>query len=92
MAGDAVPAAVGFVGLGNIGAPWPVTSSTGRVAWWCTTCSRRPPPFAESGATVAASNTEVAERCGVISVMVLDGTRRSAWWSTSCSTPRRRAP
>lgn len=73
MAGDAVPAAVGFIGLGNIGAPmarhlldWPGGLVVRDLLEEATA------PFAEDGATVADSNTEVAERCGVISVMVLD--------------------
>src|SRR2546423_10804297 len=65
--------AVGFVGLGNIGAPiaqrlvdWP----DGLVVY-----DVRPEacaPFADKGATVAASAADVATRCDVISVMVLD--------------------
>jgi len=65
--------AVGFIGLGNIGAPmahhlldWPGGLVVRDLREEATA------PFAEGGATVAASNTEVAERCDVISVMVLD--------------------
>jgi 3-hydroxyisobutyrate dehydrogenase-like beta-hydroxyacid dehydrogenase len=65
--------AVGFVGLGQIGAPiaarlidWP----SGLVV-----CDLRPEattPFAEHGAEVAATPADVAARADVISVMVLD--------------------
>src|SRR3954468_14841290 len=66
-------AAVGFIGLGNIGAPiarrllgWP----DGLVVY-----DVRPDacqPFAEAGAGVATSAADLAARCDVISVMVLD--------------------
>ena len=65
--------AIGFIGLGNIGAPmakhlldWP-GGLVVRDLDESTTA-----PFAEGGATVAASAAEVARSCGVISVMVLD--------------------
>ena len=65
--------AVGFIGLGQIGAPmarhlldWP----DGLVV-----CDVRPDataPFAEKGAAVASSPADVAERAEIISVMVRD--------------------
>ena len=65
--------AVGFIGLGNIGGPmarhlldWP----GGLVVRDLSEEATR--PFAEQGATVAPSAGELAEQCGVISVMVLD--------------------
>jgi 3-hydroxyisobutyrate dehydrogenase-like beta-hydroxyacid dehydrogenase len=64
---------VGFIGLGNIGAPmarhllgWP----GGLVVSDVRTEATR--PFADGGATVAADNAELAATCGVISLMVLD--------------------
>jgi 3-hydroxyisobutyrate dehydrogenase len=64
---------VGFIGLGIMGAPmathlldWP----EGLVV--CDVRADATQPFADKGAGVAATPTEVAERCGVISVMVLD--------------------
>lgn len=65
--------AVGFIGLGNIGAPmashlvdWPGGLVVRDLRDEATA------PLSERGATVAASTTEVAERCDVVSVMVLD--------------------
>lgn len=65
--------AVGFIGLGNIGGPmarhlidWP----GGLVVRDLNEEVTR--PFAQEGATVASSTAEVAQACGVISVMVLD--------------------
>lgn len=64
---------LGFVGLGNIGAPmalrwcdWPGGLSVFDVAEGATE------PFAEAGATVATSPAELAERATVISLMVRD--------------------
>ncbi|MFZ4519622.1 MAG: NAD(P)-dependent oxidoreductase [Microthrixaceae bacterium] len=64
---------VGFVGLGNIGAPmarrllaWPEGLVVFDVR--AEACE----PFVRKGATAAASPREVAERCDVISVMVQD--------------------
>ncbi len=65
--------AYGFIGLGNIGAPmaqhlvdWP----GGLVV--CDLRAEATAPFAEAGATVAATAAEVGAACDVISVMVLD--------------------
>jgi 3-hydroxyisobutyrate dehydrogenase len=64
---------VGFIGLGNIGAPmahhlldWPGGLVVSDVR------SEATRPFAEDGATVAVDNAELAAGCGVISLMVLD--------------------
>jgi 3-hydroxyisobutyrate dehydrogenase-like beta-hydroxyacid dehydrogenase len=64
---------VGFIGLGNIGAPiafhlvdWPGGLVVFDVR--AEACL----PHAEKGADVAGSVAEVAERCDVVSVMVLD--------------------
>jgi len=64
---------MGFIGLGNIGAPmaqhllgWPGGLVVRDLDESATA------PFADGGATVATSATEVAEQCDVISVMVLD--------------------
>lgn len=66
-------AAVGFIGLGNIGAPmakrlleWPGGLVVRDVVPEATA------PFSEQGAVVASSPAEVAERATVISVMVRD--------------------
>ena len=66
-------AGYGFIGLGNIGAPmaqhlldWP----GGLVV--CDLRAEATAPFADGGATVAASAAEVGATCDVISVMVLD--------------------
>src|SRR4051812_5428818 len=65
--------AVGFIGLGNIGAPIAkrlLDRPEGLVVYdvRADACT----PFAEAGATVAASAAELAAHCDVISVMVLD--------------------
>ncbi|MFC9994804.1 NAD(P)-dependent oxidoreductase [Nocardia sp. NPDC127526] len=64
---------VGFIGLGNMGAPmarrlldWP----GGLVV--CDMRAEAVRPFTEDGAAHADSAAEVAERCGVVSVVVLD--------------------
>ena len=64
---------VGFIGLGNIGAPiamhlaeWPDGLVVHDVRAEATA------PFAERGATIAASAADLAGECDVISVMVLD--------------------
>lgn len=65
--------AVGFIGLGQIGAPM-----AGHLTDWpggLIVCDVRPEataPFAEKGALVAAGPAEVAQQAGVISVMVRD--------------------
>ncbi|MCB0972210.1 MAG: NAD(P)-dependent oxidoreductase [Acidimicrobiales bacterium] len=69
----APPPGVGFIGLGQIGAPM----ATRLLAWphGLTVCDVAPEatePFAEGGAHVAATPAEVAERAGVISIMVRD--------------------
>lgn len=71
---DGVPGRpVGFIGLGNIGAPmarhllgWPSGLVVSDIREAATA------PFAADGATVATDNTELAASCGVISLMVLD--------------------
>lgn len=67
------PAGVGFIGLGQIGAPmarrllaWPDGLTVFDVA------SSATEPFAAAGAHVAASPAQVAERAGVICLMVRD--------------------
>src|SRR4051812_24709926 len=65
--------AVGFIGLGNIGAPIAkrlVDRPEGLVVYdvRAEACT----PFAEAGATVATSLAELAAQCDVISVMVLN--------------------
>ncbi|MFB8008171.1 NAD(P)-dependent oxidoreductase [Nocardia sp. NPDC056000] len=65
--------AVGFIGLGNMGAPM-----AKRLLDWpggLVVCDMRADaltPFTDGGATAAATAAEVAERCAVISVVVLD--------------------
>jgi 3-hydroxyisobutyrate dehydrogenase-like beta-hydroxyacid dehydrogenase len=65
--------AIGFIGLGQIGAPM-----AGHLLDWpggLVVCDVRPEavaPFAERGARVAATPEEVADRADVISVMVRD--------------------
>ena len=65
--------AYGFIGLGNIGAPM-----AGHLVDWpdglvvCDLRADATAPFADRGATVAASAAEVGAACSVISVMVLD--------------------
>ncbi|WP_067718495.1 NAD(P)-dependent oxidoreductase [Nocardia yamanashiensis] len=64
---------VGFIGLGNMGAPM-----ANRLLEWpggLVVCDMRPEvvqPFTDGGATAAATAAEVAERCAVVSVVVLD--------------------
>lgn len=64
---------VGFIGLGNMGAPM-----AQRLVEWpggLVVCDMRADavqPFTDAGATAAATAAEVAERCRVISVVVLD--------------------
>ncbi|MEC3913858.1 NAD(P)-dependent oxidoreductase [Nocardia sp. CDC160] len=64
---------VGFIGLGNMGAPM-----AQRLADWpggLVVCDMRPDavqPFTDAGAAIANSPAELAERCGVISIAVLD--------------------
>lgn len=67
------PAGVGFIGLGQIGGPM----AKRLLAWpdGLTVCDVVPEataPFAADGAHVAATPAEVAERSGVISLMVRD--------------------
>ncbi|NNH73325.1 NAD(P)-dependent oxidoreductase [Nocardia uniformis] len=70
---DAAEFAVGFIGLGNMGAPM-----AQRLLKWpggLVVCDMRPEvlePFTSGGATTADTAAEVAERCGVVSVAVLD--------------------
>ena len=65
--------AVGFIGLGQIGAPM-----AKRLIGWpggltvCDAVPAAPEPFAEAGAHVAATPAEVAARATVISIMVRD--------------------
>lgn len=65
--------AVGFIGLGNMGGPM-----AQRLLEWpggLVVCDMRPEvvePFTSGGATSATTAAEVAERCGVVSVAVLD--------------------
>ncbi|MEV6068621.1 NAD(P)-dependent oxidoreductase [Nocardia sp. NPDC052001] len=65
--------AVGFIGLGNMGAPM-----AKRLLDWpggLVVCDMRADaltPFTDGGATAAATAAEVAETCAVISVVVLD--------------------
>lgn len=66
-------AVAGFVGLGNIGAPMAkclLGNPDGLVVFDVYAPSTE--PFAEAGATVAASLTEVAERADVIGICVRD--------------------
>ncbi|HEX9034897.1 MAG TPA: NAD(P)-dependent oxidoreductase [Streptosporangiaceae bacterium] len=66
-------AAVGFIGLGQMGAPM-----AARLVGWpggLVVCDARPEvmtPLVEAGATAAASPGEVAGTAGIISVMVRD--------------------
>lgn len=64
---------VGFVGLGQIGAPL-ATHLVGRPEGLvvCDLREEATAPFAEQGAEVAADAAEVGARCGVVEVMVLD--------------------
>lgn len=64
---------VGFVGLGNIGAPLAmrlIDNPDGLVVY--DVRAEATAPFAERGAIVAGSAAELAAGCGLISVMVLD--------------------
>lgn len=70
---DDTPAGVGFIGLGQIGAPM----ATRWLGWpgGLTVFDVHPPatdPFAAGGAHVASSPAEVARRSSVISIMVRD--------------------
>ncbi|MFI1914612.1 NAD(P)-dependent oxidoreductase [Nocardia sp. NPDC020380] len=64
---------VGFIGLGNMGAPM-----AERLLEWpggllvCDTREAARQPFTTAGATAAGSPAELAERCGVISIAVLN--------------------
>ncbi|MFI6870730.1 NAD(P)-dependent oxidoreductase [Nocardia sp. NPDC050406] len=64
---------VGFIGLGNMGGPM-----AQRLLEWpggLVVCDTRPEvlePFTTGGASSAATAAEVAERCAVVSVAVLD--------------------
>ncbi|MFE3026613.1 NAD(P)-dependent oxidoreductase [Nocardia tengchongensis] len=64
---------IGFIGLGNMGAPM-----AQRLVDWpggLVVCDMRADalqPFTDAGATAAASAADLAERCRVISVVVLD--------------------
>ena len=65
--------AVGFIGLGQIGAPM----ASHLVGWsgGLVVCDARPEacePFVELGATAVATPAEVGAACGMISVMVRD--------------------
>jgi len=65
--------AVGFIGLGQIGAPM----ATHLIGWpdgliVCDARAEATVPFAERGADVAATPEDVAARAGLISVMVRD--------------------
>ena len=73
MSDDALPDGVGFIGLGQIGAPmarrllaWPGGLNVFDVAEVAVA------PFAEAGASVAASPAEVAATSRVVSIMVRD--------------------
>ncbi|MET8877474.1 NAD(P)-dependent oxidoreductase [Nocardia sp. NPDC004604] len=64
---------VGFIGLGNMGAPM----ARSLLAWpgGLTVCDIRPDavqPFTEAGAAAAVSAAEIAEKAAVISVTVLN--------------------
>lgn len=70
---DAPVGAVGFIGLGQIGAPM----ATRLLAWpgGLVVCDLRPEatePFAEQGAVVADGVAAVGAACDVVEVMVLD--------------------
>ncbi|HMQ28532.1 MAG TPA: NAD(P)-dependent oxidoreductase [Acidimicrobiales bacterium] len=70
------PAAVGFIGLGQIG-----SLMAGRLVGYadglvvCDLREEAVAPLVEQGATAAATPAEVAARCGVVSIMVLDDTQ-----------------
>ena len=67
------PAAVGFIGLGQIG-----SLMAGRLVGYpdglvvCDLREEAMAPLVERGATAASSPAEVAAACGVVSIMVLD--------------------
>lgn len=67
------PAAVGFIGLGQIG-----SLMAGRLVGYadglvvCDLREEAVAPLVEQGAIAAATPAEVAARCGVVSIMVLD--------------------
>lgn len=67
------PAAVGFIGLGQIG-----SLMAGRLVGYadglvvCDLREEAVAPLVEQGAAAAATPAEVAGRCGVVSIMVLD--------------------
>jgi 3-hydroxyisobutyrate dehydrogenase-like beta-hydroxyacid dehydrogenase len=65
--------AVGFIGLGRIGAPM-ATHLLGRAGGLVVydVRSEATEPFAAKGATVASSAGEVAELCEIVSIMVRD--------------------
>jgi len=69
----AVGTAVGFVGLGQIGAPM-----AGHLVDWpgglvvCDVRAEAVAPFTDAGAAVAATPSELAASCPVVSVMVRD--------------------
>lgn len=74
MSGDgATVPGVGFIGLGQIGAPMArrLLDAPGGLTV-CDAVAAATEPFASAGAHVAATPAELAERAGVISVMVRD--------------------
>lgn len=68
---DAV--SVGFIGLGNMGAPMArrLLERPGGLLV-CDTSAAALQPFTTAGATAAGSPAELAERCGVISIVVVN--------------------
>ncbi|MEU0539117.1 NAD(P)-dependent oxidoreductase [Nocardia sp. NPDC005978] len=73
MTSESAPAPVGFIGLGNMGAP----IATRLLAWpgGLTVCDVRPEataPFTEAGARAASTPAELAEHARVICVTVID--------------------
>jgi 3-hydroxyisobutyrate dehydrogenase-like beta-hydroxyacid dehydrogenase len=64
--------AVGFIGLGQMGAPMAGHLAAAGELVVCDERAEASEPFAAKGATVAATPAEVADRAEVISVMVLD--------------------
>jgi 3-hydroxyisobutyrate dehydrogenase len=73
MSGTEKPGRVGYIGLGNMGAPM----ATRLLEWpgGLTVCDVRPEavdPLAQAGAAVAATPAQLAEDAAVISVTVLD--------------------
>jgi len=64
---------IGFIGLGNIGAPMATNLLDHPAGLVVRDLSEElTEPFAAKGATVATSTAQVAEQCSVISVMVRD--------------------